>query len=289
VTVPVTTGSDRPQTERASLTVPQGELCRLLTDRVLEGASLKSRVVKTPSEARSFLANFHSWDEYNRDLLRRSLTTSDLADQYSESDVGTRSSAGSVGEEYRVALVAVDEKIRKLRSVVSRLDLYDAIDTRRRVHRDIDRPTVGDAVFVVHGRNLSVRDSVARFIQQVGEYDPIILQEQPNSGQTVIEKFEQHAATAAFAVVLLTGDDEGSARGGVGTRVRARQNVIFELGYFVGALGRSRVAALYEEEVELPSDVNGMLYTSLAQDWKLQLGREMRAAGLRVDLNCARG
>ena len=70
---------------------------------------------------------------------------------------------------------------------------------------------------------------------------------------------------------------------------RARQNVVFELGFFIGALGRSRVAVLYEDGVELPSDMNGILYTILdAQGaWRIGLGRELRAAGFAVDLNRA--
>jgi len=103
----------------------------------------------------------------------------------------------------------------------------------------------------------------------------------------VIEKFEQHAGAIGFAVVLLTADDEGGKRGSGDIKLRARQNVILELGFFIGTLGRNRVAALHESGVELPSDVSGMLYTSLDSHWRQDLGREMRAAGLTVDLNKA--
>src|SRR6266704_784967 len=74
-------------------------------------------------------------------------------------------------------------------------------------------------------------------------------------GQVIIESLEAFAATAAFAVVLLTGDDYGGIKGSPESNARARQNVVFELGFFIGALGRSRVAVLYEETVELPSDM----------------------------------
>lgn len=71
--------------------------------------------------------------------------------------------------------------------------------------------------------------------------------------------------------------------------MRARQNVVFELGLFIGMLGRDKVAVLYEQGVELPSDMSGILYTSLDSDgaWKLSLGRELLAAGVAVDLNRA--
>ena len=92
-----------------------------------------------------------------------------------------------------------------------------------------------------------------------------------------------------FAVVLLTADDEGVARMSRERYLRARQNVVFELGMFIGRLGRSKVAVLYEHGVELPSDVNGILYTPLdsAGAWKLSLARELLAAGIAVDLNRA--
>ena len=88
-------------------------------------------------------------------------------------------------------------------------------------------------------------------------------------------------------MILLTGDDEGGIRGSGNYHPRARQNVVFELGFFVAALGRSRVAVLYEEGVELPSDMSGVLYTPLDAGgaWKLALARELRAANLDVDLN----
>ncbi|HET6332086.1 MAG TPA: nucleotide-binding protein, partial [Polyangiales bacterium] len=100
-------------------------------------------------------------------------------------------------------------------------------------------------VFVVHGRDESAKEAVARFLAKL-DLEPIILHEQPNQGRTVIEKFEG-SADVDFAVVLLTPDDTGELADGSGEpKPRARQNVIFELGYFVGRLGRSRVCALHK-------------------------------------------
>jgi predicted nucleotide-binding protein len=115
----------------------------------------------------------------------------------------------------------------------------------------------------------------------------IILHEQPNSGRTIIEKFEDYATRAGFAVVLLTGDDQGGSIGSGKTEPRARQNVVFEMRFFIGALGRARVAVLYDKGVELPSDMSGVLYTErdAGGGWRMDLAREMDAAGLAVDLN----
>ena len=119
--------------------------------------------------------------------------------------------------------------------------------------------------------------------------DVIILDEQPNQGRTIIEKFEDHAGEVGFAVVVMTGDDRGGVRDASSEtyQLRARQNVIFELGYFVARLRRGRVCALHEPRVEIPSDYQGVVYVPLDSSgtWKMLLGREMRAVGLPVDLN----
>jgi hypothetical protein len=147
----------------------------------------------------------------------------------------------------------------------------------------------GSAVFVVHGTNEHRREQVARFAGQVvgNETPVIVLREQANQGQTLLEKFESSAAEARYAIVLLTADDEGKAVGGTDFELRARQNVVFELGFFFGKLGRDRVAVLYEEGVRRPSDIEGLVYIALddVDGWKLQLAREMRSAGLDVDMN----
>ncbi len=118
------------------------------------------------------------------------------------------------------------------------------------------------------------------------DMEPIILHEQPSKGQTLIEKIE-HNSDVGFAVVLLTGDDLGCMKGETDNlKPRVRQNVVFELGYFFGLLGRKRVCALYESGVELPSDIQGLVYVQLDDPghWKTSLAQELRAAGFDIDL-----
>jgi predicted nucleotide-binding protein len=143
-------------------------------------------------------------------------------------------------------------------------------------------------VFVVHGHDEGAKEAVARFLSKL-QLEPIILHEQPNQGHTIIEKFERNA-DVDFAVVLLTPDDIGYAAGLPGdSKPRARQNVIFELGYFVGRLGRSRVCALHKGNVDILSDYDGVVYVSMedVHGWRLMLAREIKAAGIDVDLNSA--
>ena len=131
-----------------------------------------------------------------------------------------------------------------------------------------------DRVFIAHGRDGGIKHEVARFIDVLG-LKAVILDEQTNQGMTLIEKFEAHSSVG-FAVVLLTPDDVGSLAGGV-LQPRARQNVILELGFFAGKLGRKKVAAVVRgTDLELPSDINGLVWMRYEEDWKLRLARVAR-------------
>ena len=125
-------------------------------------------------------------------------------------------------------------------------------------------------VFLIHGRDEGARNTVARFLGQL-RLEPVILAEQASQGKTIIEKFESHAQVR-FAIALLTPDDAGSLSNEDTPRPRARQNVIFELGYFIGRLGRDGVCALTKGEVEIPSDYSGVVYIPLDDGgWKFDL------------------
>lgn len=139
-------------------------------------------------------------------------------------------------------------------------------------------------VFVVHGHDEAVLHAAARFLEQL-KLEAIILREQPDAGRTVIEKFEDCASEVGFAIVLLTPDDLAGPVPAPAPASRARQNVIFELGYFAGKLGRGRVCLLRKGEVEIPSDLHGVIYSDMdaADGWKLKLVRELKAAGLDFD------
>jgi len=141
-------------------------------------------------------------------------------------------------------------------------------------------------VFVVHGHDEAALQAVARFLEKL-QLEAIVLREQPDQGRTIIEKFEDCAADVGFAVVLLTPDDLAGTVGNPSQASRARQNVIFELGYFVGRLGRGRACLLRKGDIEIPSDLYGVIYTDLdaAEGWKLKLVKELKAAKLEFDAN----
>lgn len=142
-------------------------------------------------------------------------------------------------------------------------------------------------VFVVHGQDAEMKEAIARFLERLG-LDAVILGERPSAGDTVIEKFERRSSVA-FAVILLSPDDLGAkASEENNLRHRARQNVILELGYFLGSLGRPRVCPIVRGHIELPSDLHGLVYVPFDGDsWKIQLVKELKEAGLEVDANRA--
>ncbi len=145
-------------------------------------------------------------------------------------------------------------------------------------------------VFIIHGHDNALKQEVARFIEKIG-LEAIILHEQANKGRTIIEKFEGFA-DVGFAIALLTPDDEVimmSDRSNKKSYFRARQNVIFEMGFFIGILGRERVFPLVKgDDVEIPSDYMGVVYTKYeGGNWKLDLIKELKAVGYDCDANKA--
>jgi len=144
---------------------------------------------------------------------------------------------------------------------------------------------LGSKVFIVHGHADAPREAVARFLGRLG-LEPVILHEQANQGKTIIEKFEAHA-DVGFAIILLTPDDVGRPASGGELHPRARQNVVLELGYFIGRLTRAKVCALKVGDLELPSDILGIVWTPFDPHgaWQLAVARELKTAGYDIDLN----
>ena len=119
--------------------------------------------------------------------------------------------------------------------------------------------------FIVHGRDQGLMYELKDYLQNtLGLPEPIVLEQMPEGGRTIIEKFEDYASQVDLAIVLMTPDDFGALEGH-DPRARARQNVIFELGYFMGQFGRrpSRVLLLHKGELDLPSDLAGIIYIKI--------------------------
>jgi predicted nucleotide-binding protein len=264
-----------------SVTPEQGvKLLRTVIDK--GRALLNARPVES--------GKYDAWSTIARDFLTK--TFGSLSPNVSSvMDVGRYGSfALNAGEEYWEQNRAenLEKKLTILEGLVEVLQTEIALDTPEGIVAKEYVPT-GSQAFLVHGRDASALEGTARFLEKLG-VPTIVLHEQPDQGRTIIEKFVDFS-NVAFAVVLLTGDD----RGGVANapyeqqKLRARQNVIFELGYFIGKLGRNRVCALYRDGVEIPSDYEGVLFVPFDEGgaWKLKLAKEMKAAGLQIDMNRA--
>jgi predicted nucleotide-binding protein len=195
---------------------------------------------------------------------------------------------GQPDSEYVEALHKGLEQARLF--LLSRIEDWPA---QRQVPRTVNRPTASTRdVFIVHGHDHGIKETVARFLSKLN-LSPIILHEQADEGSTIIEKFEKYA-DVRFAVAIFSGDDLGVAKRDVSgdvsmksLRPRGRQNVVFEFGYFVGTLGRKNVVAIVENGVETPSDYAGVLYVPFdaADGWRLRLVKELKAAGFDIDAN----
>jgi predicted nucleotide-binding protein len=145
-------------------------------------------------------------------------------------------------------------------------------------------------VFVVYGHDQQSRDQLEAMLRR-WRLEPLILDQLPTEGQTVIEKLESAMAEADFGVILATPDDEGYRNGRPDEKAyRARQNVVLEMGMLLAKLGRENVAILLktQEKMERPSDITGLIYIpfsdNIAKEAGISLAKAMDARGYKIDI-----
>lgn len=154
-------------------------------------------------------------------------------------------------------LVILDKKDYSPFELINRIKILISKEDRRKHLK----------IFIVHGHDQAAMYELKNYLQNtLNLSEPIILHEQPSLGRTIIEKFEEEARHVDLVFVLLTPDDfinDPSATNE--SRRRARQNVIFEMGYFFGKLQRKRgkVILLYKPPLELPTDISGVIYIDI--------------------------
>lgn len=267
------------------------EIDRLLSEAIQAGEQVDALPTDTTEEVRQFRDRYLAWESRAEAILQSSFSasgflTSSPADDFNAASLrllDLKVSATVIPLE-RVPEVrgVIAERIRVLASVSERLDVYESAE-------DVLPPASSGepdgSIFLVHGQDLAAREQVRRFVERATGMAVVVLDEQPNKGEDLLGKLLAHALRAAFAVVLLTGDDVGGPNVDQ-LKPRARQNVILELGLFLGLLGRSKVAALYQIGVELPSDFVGVGYIPLDGDgWQMRLVKELRAAGIPASID----
>lgn len=271
------------------LTVNKEEFEQQLNERIKIGEIIYKQQIQSQEQFENTEEEYINWDDYNLELLKQSfnIPNNEYRDDYERvNDAPFYISTSSYVDEIKELKDDIRSKTNYLKQLVNKLPLIKSeIQNTSEVSTIKDTKKVNDNVFIVHGHNNEIKINVARTIEKLG-LKPIILHEQPNEGKTIIEKFEEHSSVG-FAIVLLTNDDLGKSKKDDNLNSRARQNVILELGYFIGKLGRNRVCPLYTKGVELPSDLYGLLYTELdqADSWKFALAKELKTAGYIIDVN----
>lgn len=175
--------------------------------------------------------------------------------------------------------------INLFKVILEEIELFGISD-----HNDYNEMNIENSnkIFIVHGHDEEMKQAVARALENI-DLEPIILHDQPNQGRTIIEKFTDYS-DVSFAIILLSPDDQAYSKNQPeNVNFRARQNVILELGFFIGKLGRNRVFILRKDEnkFEMPSDYNGVVYTSFDNNmsWKLELIKELNHVGYNIDTN----
>ncbi|BEN74169.1 hypothetical protein SMKC081_23140 [Serratia marcescens] len=130
-------------------------------------------------------------------------------------------------------------------------------------------------VFVVHGHNGNMKYEVARLIDKEG-FESVIFHENMIKGRSILQKLIELTNDVVYAVVLYTACDVGRPVSDKRARPRARQNVVFEHGFLIAKLGQERVTAICEPNVEVPSDLDGVLYINSDDNWMYQLSQELK-------------
>lgn len=261
-----------------NLAVSHRKASVMITSQIKRGIEIKDTPIHTKEDLSDAQAKLLEWNDYNTEMLKRVFDTSEISKDYAIVIPEVAYEEPIFKEETDDFRLDVQDRIDRLQSIKGKLQLYAEPTGTTGSRREEAKALLSNKVFIVHGHDEAAKQSVAWLLEKL-DLDPIILHEQPNKGRTIIEKFEEYS-DVGYAVVLLTADDEGksiSDKEDSKPKHRARQNVIFELGFFIGTLGREKVCPLYQEGVELPSDYDGVVYTPLDESgaWRLKLAQEL--------------
>lgn len=252
-----------------------------LEQRIAMGQELFSKQITTIPQLEQLKKDYNSWDDFNQELLRRSFNN--LQNEYfyeyrnctngiGLNDILSRRDTSSGEYKLNHEKQTINASITNLERLLDKLSLIDEYDNIQSF--STKARTFTNKCFIIHGHSEVIKFEVARFVENDLLKRTVILHEQANTGRTIIEKFEAYSKVD-FAVALWTADDMGKAKSMTDLNDRARQNVIFETGFFIGKLGRENVIVLYEDNVEIPSDYSGVVFLRLADNWKDNLRREV--------------
>jgi predicted nucleotide-binding protein len=286
--------SNTNSSERTSLERPHEEVKQLIQGRISKGEAiiLSINSEETLAKARN---DFQVWDEFNKELLSQLFSSTIKSDQYCVSVNKPTVRGIAIGRP-----TPFSEKVSNFRRFISpkinflkaTLETIDIIPLTNQLtpkssnsRRSVSESHSKNKVFIVHGRDEKFKQEICRLLEKL-DLEVIVLHERASQGRTIIEKLEYYS-DVEFAIVLFTPDDLGGLadQNPSGFEKRARQNVVFELGYLMGKLGRENTCVLLHQ-LEPPSDIDGVVYISLGnQNWQIEMAKEMKAAGIDIDMN----
>lgn len=280
----------------AELLISRDDAKSKLQERIQKGLAIKQAQINSGEALDEAKNEYSKWNSFNTELLKRIFSTDELAEEYSQwfgiSVIVMRES--SLGEKIADLYKDIDQKIHRIDSIIERLELIPltkaAAAGAPQESKSAQSPAKTKKVFVVHGHDEIAKTNLEVFLHEIG-LEPVALHRQADEGLTIIEKFEKHS-DVGYAFILLTPDeisyvkaDESKDDNKRQKEYRARLNVIFEFGYFVGKLGRSRVCCLYTGDVSLPSDVSGMIYkkfTNSIEEVAYSIIKDLKASGYAI-------
>lgn len=276
---------------RTSLVIVRESFKSKLIEQISQGRQQLSANIQTEEQLKQKEKEYGIWDDYNNEFLKNSFNNPDNEYKHGYknsglmigvSDVMMGASIYDPNHRLKTLKQRIEAKTTSLESLLSKADLIlsevetASIIERKKIKETIMEPTI----FIIHGHDEEMKRSVQLFLNRAKLKD-IVLHEQPDKNRTIIEKLIEEGETASYVIALLSPDDTQND----GTH-RARQNVILEIGYFIGKLGREKVRILRKGDTVIPSDLQGILYENYDKDgaWRIKLTKEMKSVGIPIDM-----
>ncbi len=282
----------QPERPRTALIKDIQSFKLILTERISKGRDLFTFRISSEEQLKQNEKEYNEWDDYNEEFLKSAFNNpvNEYRSSYTNSGfmIGVHEvtrGASIYDPKFRAMTLKqhLESKTNGLESILTKADLIPTeMGTSHLMTTSISNiSSVSQTVFIIHGHDEEMKRSVQLFLNKV-ELKDIVLHEQPDRSRTVIEKLIGEGASAGYVIALLSPDDVQAD----GT-LRARQNVILEIGYFIGKLGRDKVRLLKRGDTVIPSDLQGILYDTYdtAGTWRIKLAKEIQAVGLPINIS----
>ena len=266
----------RRQKNLLSLNFPQNEVEKILQEQIEKGKKLLKIPIENLSQWKLAEDKYNNWHSQNFEQLGKIFKYKNIGLDYTKATwyLGNIFLSNLIlSEKIHKLHYDIKDKIKKLKSILSSLQLLAEVES--------DKSEL-QKVFFIHGTDCGTSDRVLEFLTKKG-IKPVILKELAAAGKTIIEMI-QLRSDVKYAIALLTPDNLG----GISKQKlnhRSEQNVLLELGIFVGKLGRENVSSLYEESVELPLDYHDFKHIKIdkTRKWQKPLIAELKAAGFELN------